>query len=60
MNLIQYVGMDVHNDSMVITIAPSESTEVRRWDLIGGAQKHVQPLITGPPLISRSLNNRAR
>ena len=41
MNLIQYVGMDVHNDSGAISLAPSDSTEVRRWGLIGGTHEHV-------------------
>ena len=42
MNLIQYIGLDVHNDSIAISIAPSDSTEVRRWGIIGGAHDHVQ------------------
>lgn len=45
MNLIQYIGLDVHNDSMAISIAPSDSTEVRRWGVIGGTHEHVQRLI---------------
>ena len=31
MNLIQYIGLDVHNDSIAISLASSDSTEVRRW-----------------------------
>ena len=45
MNLIQYVGMDVHNDSIAISIASSESTEVRRWGVIGGTHEHMQRFI---------------
>jgi transposase len=45
MNLIQYVAMDVHNDSNAISVAPSDSTEVRRWGIIGGTHEHVQRLI---------------
>ena len=45
MNLIQYIGLDVHNDSIAISIAPSDSTEVRRWGLIGGTHEHVQRFI---------------
>lgn len=42
MNLIQYIGLDVHNDSIAVSIAPSNSTEVRRWGIIGGTHEHVQ------------------
>ena len=31
-----YVGLDVHNDSIAVSLAPSDSTEVRRYWLIGG------------------------
>jgi len=34
MNLIYYIGLDVHNDSIAISIAPSDNSEVRR--MIGG------------------------
>jgi len=29
MNLIQYIGLDVHNDSIALSLAPSDSMEVR-------------------------------
>jgi hypothetical protein len=45
MNLILYIGMDVHNDSIAVSIAPSDSTEVRRWGVIGGTHAHVHRLI---------------
>ena len=45
MKVIYYVGLDVHNDSIAISIAPSDSTEVRRWGIIGGTHAHVQRLI---------------
>jgi len=45
MNLIIHVGLDVHNDSIAISIAPSDSTEVRRWGVIGGTHEHVQRFI---------------
>ena len=41
MNLIQYIGLDVHNDSIAISIAPSDSTEVRFLRL--GADRSVTP-----------------
>jgi hypothetical protein len=31
MSVILFIGLDVHNDSIAISIAPSDSTEVRRW-----------------------------
>jgi hypothetical protein len=30
MSVILFIGLDVHNDSIAISIAPSDSTEVRR------------------------------
>jgi len=45
MNLIQYIGLDVHNDSIAVSLAPSDSTEVRRWGILGGTHEHVQRLI---------------
>jgi len=42
MNVILYLGLDVHNDSIAISIAPSDSTEVRRWRILGGTHEHVQ------------------
>ena len=32
MKVIVHVGLDVHNDSIAVSLAPSDSTEVRRWD----------------------------
>src|ERR1041384_4429710 len=45
MNVILYVGLDVHNDSIALSIAPSDSTEVRRWGIIGGTHEHVRRFI---------------
>ena len=45
MNVIYYVGLDVHNDSIAISVAPSDSTEVRRWGVTGGTHEHVQRFI---------------
>lgn len=41
MNVIHYIGLDVHNDSIAISIAPGDSTEVRRWGVIGGTHDDV-------------------
>ena len=32
----RYVGLDVHNDSIAVSLAPSDSTEVRRYGILGG------------------------
>src|ERR1051325_1498900 len=45
MKVMIHIGLDVHNDSIAISIAPSDSTEVRRWGVLGGAHEHVQRFI---------------
>jgi transposase len=45
MSVILFIGLDVHNDSIAISIAPSDSTEVRRWGVIGGTHEHVHRFI---------------
>ena len=30
-----FIGLDVHNDSIAVSLAPSDSTEVRRYGIIG-------------------------
>ena len=40
-----FIGLDVHNDSIAISIAPGDSTEVRRWGIIGGTHEHVQKFL---------------
>jgi transposase len=39
-----FIGLDVHTDSIAVSIAPSDSTEVRRYGIIGGSQDHVLQL----------------
>ena len=39
-----FIGLDVHNDSIAVSIAPSESTEVRRYGIIGGTHDDVLKL----------------
>jgi hypothetical protein len=36
-----YIGLDVHTDSIAVSLAPSDSTEVRRYGIIGGLQDDV-------------------
>ena len=31
MKVMIHIGLDVHNDSIAISLAPSDPTEVRRW-----------------------------
>jgi transposase len=45
MNVIYHVGLDVHNDSIAISLAPGDATEVRRWGIIGGTHEHVRRFI---------------
>jgi transposase len=35
------VGLDVHTDSIAVSLAPTDSTEVRRYGLIGGSHDDV-------------------
>jgi len=41
MKVMIYVGLDVHNDSIAVSLAPSDSTEVRRFGIIGGTHEHM-------------------
>ena len=40
-----FLGLDVHNDSIAVSLAPSDSTEVRRYGIIGGSHDDVLKLI---------------
>ena len=39
-----FVGLVVHNDSIAVSLAPSDSTEVRRYGMIGGEHDDVLKL----------------
>src|SRR5262245_10573363 len=39
-----FVGLDVHTGSIAVSLAPSDSTEVRRYGLIGGSHDDVLKL----------------
>src|SRR5271169_3869399 len=41
---ILYTGLDVHNDSIAVSLAPADSTEVRRYGIIGGEHDDVLKL----------------
>jgi len=36
-----FIGLDVHNDSIAVSLAPSDSAEVRRYGIIGGEHEDV-------------------
>lgn len=40
-----FIGLDVHNDSIAVSLAPSASTEVRRYGIIGGEHDDVLRLL---------------
>jgi transposase len=42
--LLLFVGLDVHNDSIAVAIAPSDSAEVRSYGIIGGQHADVLQL----------------
>ena len=39
-----YIGLDVHSDSIAVSLAPSDTTEVRRYGEIGGTHDDVLKL----------------
>lgn len=42
---VHYIGLDVHKDSIAVSIAPEGSTEVRRYGIIGGSLDAVDKLV---------------
>jgi len=47
-----FIGLDVHNDSIAVSLAPGDSSEVRRYGIIGGEHDDVLKLIKSlrPPI----------
>jgi transposase len=43
--IVHYIGLDVHKDSIAVSIAPQNSTEVRRYGIIGGTLEAVNKLL---------------
>jgi transposase len=43
--IVHYIGLDVHKDSIAVSIAPQNSTEVRRYGIIGGTLDAVNKLL---------------
>jgi transposase len=42
---VLFIGLDVHNDSIAVSLAPSDSPEVRRYGIIGGQHDDVLKLL---------------
>ena len=40
-----FIGLDVHNDSIAVSLAPSDRPEVRRYGILGGEHDDVLRLI---------------
>ena len=43
--IVHYIGLDVHKDSIAVAIAPQNSTEVRRYGIIGGTLDAIDKLL---------------
>jgi transposase len=43
--VIHYLGLDVHKETIAVSIAPQHSTEVRRYGIIGGTLDAVDKLV---------------
>ncbi len=43
--IIHYIGLDVHKETIAVSIAPQNSTEVRRYGIIGGTLDAVEKVI---------------
>ena len=41
---VLFIGLDVHNDSIAVSLAPSDAIEVRRYGIIGGEHDDVLKL----------------
>ena len=50
--LVLFVGLDVHNDSIAVSIAPGDATEVRRYGIIGGEHDDVFKLVSFEKLMA--------
>lgn len=43
--IIHYIGLDVHKETIAVSIAPQNSTEVRRYGIIGGTLDAIDKLV---------------
>jgi len=60
--IVHYIGLDVHKETISVSIAPQNSTEVRRYGIIGGALDAVDKphKKTHPPKCRTALCLRSR
>ena len=42
---VHYIGLNVHKETMAVTIAPGDSTEVRHYGISGGTIEAVDKLV---------------
>ena len=42
---VHYIGLDVHKETIAVSIAPQDSTEVRRYGIIGGTLDAIDKLV---------------
>ena len=42
---VLFIGLDVHNDSIAVSLAPSDAPEVRRYGILGGQHDDVLKLL---------------
>ena len=43
--VIHYIGLDVHKESIAVSIAPAHSTKARRYGIIGGKNGSVLMIV---------------
>jgi transposase len=43
--IVHYIGLDVHKETIAVSIAPQNSTEVRRYGIIGGTLDAIDKLV---------------
>jgi len=43
--IVHYIGLDVHKETIAVSIAPQNSTEVRRYGIIGGTLEAIDKLV---------------
>jgi len=43
--IVHYIGLDVHKETIAVSIAPQNSTEVRRYGIIGGTLDAVDKIV---------------
>ena len=43
--IVHYIGLDVHKETIAVSIAPQNSTEVRRYGIIGGTLDAVDKMV---------------